>query len=207
MLCQPLSQIKSNIDEFLSSMLAIPVQVSNATTVHVRKPGNSRKWRAHVLCEGKICDLALLSVNSSEFWADDLMPLQFVDVPELQVTLAGPYSRAACCSANPACSVCPTAGIGLIMAGTALSSLSQCEHVVNVRLAALTQDSILVAGYPLGGDSLSITKGIVSRVTMTRYTHASHKLLGIQIDAAINPGNSGGPSFTDLQHGKVGTCS
>lgn len=27
------------------------------------------------------------------------------------------------------------------------------------------QDSILVAGYPLGGDSLSITKGIVSRVS------------------------------------------
>ena len=71
----------------------------------------------------------------------------------------------------------------------------------------MTQDSILVAGYPLGGDSLSITKGIVSRVTMTRYTHASHKLLGIQIDAAINPGNSGGPSFTDLQHGKAGACA
>ena len=61
------------------------LQVSNATTVHVRKPGNSRKWRAHVLCEGKICDLALLSVSSSEFWADDLMPLEFVEVPELQV--------------------------------------------------------------------------------------------------------------------------
>lgn len=29
------------------------------------------------------------------------------------------------------------------------------------------QDSILVAGYPLGGDSLSITKGIVSRVSQT----------------------------------------
>ena len=65
------------------------------------------------------------------------------------------------------------------------------------------QDSILVAGYPLGGDSLSITKGIVSRVTMTRYAHASNKLLGIQIDAAINPGNSGGPAFADLQTGKV----
>ncbi len=61
------------------------------------------------------------------------------------------------------------------------------------------QDSILVAGYPLGGDSLSITKGIVSRVVMTRYAHASNKLLGIQIDAAINPGNSGGPAFSDLQ--------
>ena len=111
------------------------------------------------------------------------------------------------------------------------------------------QDSILVAGYPLGGDSLSITKGIVSRVrspcnhhayldasessamlayscwcndnalqegtenmlppelylsvvhgiltgsvwlqvVMTRYAHASNKLLGIQIDAAINPGTA-----------------
>ena len=60
-----------------------------------------------------------------------------------------------------------------------------------------------MAGYPMGGDSLSITKGIVSRVVMTRYTHASNKLLGIQIDAAINPGNSGGPAFTDLQHGKA----
>ena len=53
---------------------------------------------------------------------------------------------------------------------------------------SLLQDSILVAGYPMGGDSLSITKGIVSRVVMTRYAHASNKLLGIQIDAAINPG-------------------
>ena len=65
--------------------------------------------------------------------------------------------------------------------------------------ALVRQDSILVAGYPLGGDSLSITKGIVSRVTMTRYAHASNKLLGIQIDAAINPGNSGGPAFADLK--------
>ena len=47
-----------------------------------------------------------------------------------------------------------------------------------------------MAGYPQGGDSLSITKGILSRVVMTRYAHASNKLLGIQIDAAINPGNS-----------------
>ena len=57
-------------------------------------------------------------------------------------------------------------------------------------------------GYPLGGDSLSITKGIVSRVVMTRYAHASNKLLGIQIDAAINPGNSGGPAFSDLQEAR-----
>lgn len=55
------------------------------------------------------------------------------------------------------------------------------------------QDSILVAGYPLGSgsESLSITKGIVSRVVMARYSTAqtSNKLLGVQIDAAINFGN------------------
>ena len=33
------------------------------------------------------------------------------------------------------------------------------------------QDSILVAGYPLGGDSLSITKGIVSRVRSLSLQH------------------------------------
>lgn len=64
------------------------------------------------------------------------------------------------------------------------------------------QSPIAVAGYPVGGDSLSITKGIVSRVTLARYSRAG-RLLSIQIDAAINPGNSGGPAFADLQEGLV----
>ena len=62
-------------------------QVSNATTVHVRRPGKSQKWRARVLCEGKICDLALLSVDSPDFWNGNLMSLNFVAVPELQVII------------------------------------------------------------------------------------------------------------------------
>ena len=61
------------------------LQISNATTVHVRRPGNPKKWRARILCEGIICDLALLTVDEEEFWSEDLMSLQFVDVPELQV--------------------------------------------------------------------------------------------------------------------------
>jgi hypothetical protein len=52
---------------------------------------------------------------------------------------------------------------------------------------AAVKSPIAVAGYPVGGDSLSITKGIVSRVSMVRYSQ-SGRLLGIQIDAAINPG-------------------
>ncbi|KAG8663467.1 hypothetical protein MANES_01G213700v8 [Manihot esculenta] len=60
------------------------------------------------------------------------------------------------------------------------------------------QDAVTVVGYPLGGDTISVTKGVVSRIEVTSYAHGSSDLLGIQIDAAINPGNSGGPAFNDL---------
>ncbi|XP_078446515.1 DEGP protease 2 [Wolffia australiana] len=59
------------------------------------------------------------------------------------------------------------------------------------------QDSVTVVGYPLGGDTISVTKGVVSRIEVTSYAHGTSDLLGIQIDAAINPGNSGGPAFND----------
>lgn len=54
-------------------------------------------------------------------------------------------------------------------------------------------EEVSVFGYPLGGSSLSITKGVLSRVEHQEYAHASSYLLAGQIDAAINPGNSGGP--------------
>ena len=59
------------------------------------------------------------------------------------------------------------------------------------------QESVEVIGYPAGGDSLSITKGVVSRIEMQEYTQAGETLLALQIDAAINPGNSGGPVVND----------
>ncbi|XP_062179703.1 protease Do-like 2, chloroplastic isoform X2 [Phragmites australis] len=59
------------------------------------------------------------------------------------------------------------------------------------------QDSVTVVGYPFGGDTISVTKGVVSRIEVTPYAHGTSDLLGIQIDAAINPGNSGGPAFND----------
>lgn len=46
-----------------------------------------------------------------------------------------------------------------------------------------------------GGDNLSVTRGVVSRVCMSTYLHSLDYLLTIQIDAAINPGNSGGPAI------------
>ena len=56
------------------------------------------------------------------------------------------------------------------------------------------KDSVLVYGFPAGGTSLSITKGIVSRIEFASYNYGVSGLR-IQIDAAINPGNSGGPAI------------
>lgn len=58
---------------------------------------------------------------------------------------------------------------------------------------------VSVYGFPIGGKSLSITKGILSRVEQQVYAHAGAYLLAGQIDAAINPGNSGGPVIVDRQ--------
>jgi len=61
--------------------------------------------------------------------------------------------------------------------------------------------TVSAIGYPIGGERLSITRGVVSRIEFVLYSHSgidSH--LAIQIDAAINPGNSGGPV---IQNGKV----
>ena len=59
------------------------------------------------------------------------------------------------------------------------------------------QDGVAVYGYPEGGNEISITQGIVSRVEQTSYVHSGFDLLALQIDAAINPGNSGGPALND----------
>lgn len=58
---------------------------------------------------------------------------------------------------------------------------------------------VSVYGYPIGGKTLSITKGILSRVEQQVYAHAGAYLLAGQIDAAINPGNSGGPVIVDRE--------
>ncbi|XP_061962394.1 protease Do-like 2, chloroplastic [Populus nigra] len=114
------------------------------TQVKVKRRGDDTKYVAKVLARGVDCDIALLSVESEEFW-EGAEPLKFGHLPRLQ-------------------------------------------------------DAVTVVGYPLGGDTISVTKGVVSRIEVTSYAHGSSDLLGIQIDAAINPGNSGGPAFND--HGE-----
>ncbi|KAH9730189.1 protease Do-like 2 [Citrus sinensis] len=115
--------------------------VEHYTQVKVKRRGDDTKYVAKVLARGVDCDIALLSVESEEFWKD-AEPLCLGHLPRLQ-------------------------------------------------------DAVTVVGYPLGGDTISVTKGVVSRIEVTSYAHGSSELLGIQIDAAINPGNSGGPAFND----------
>lgn len=49
-------------------------------------------------------------------------------------------------------------------------------------------DNVTCIGFPMGGDNICVTRGVVSRIDVNM-----DGLLRIQIDAAINPGNSGGP--------------
>ena len=57
------------------------------------------------------------------------------------------------------------------------------------------RDRVVVIGFPVGGDEVSITEGVVSRIEVQRYTHSQRYLLAVTVDAAINHGNSGGPVF------------
>jgi S1-C subfamily serine protease len=69
-------------------------------------------------------------------------------------------------------------------------------HPPVARASKLPQikDAVLAYGFPAGGNSLSITKGIVSRIEFAPYNYPVSGLR-IQVDAAINPGNSGGPAI------------
>jgi S1-C subfamily serine protease len=69
------------------------------------------------------------------------------------------------------------------------------EGVTPLKLGGLPplQQEVSALGFPEGGDSLSITRGVLSRIEHISYVHSTQSLLGGQIDAALNPGNSGGP--------------
>lgn len=60
------------------------------------------------------------------------------------------------------------------------------------------QSTVVTCGYPAGGDQMSFTRGVVSRIEVQPYAHPGNRvLLAVQTDAAINPGNSGGPVLQD----------
>src|SRR6478672_939778 len=119
--------------------------VSNTRYLTVERDGDPNKYPARVVFVAHDCDLALITVDSPEFFKN-MVPLGFGGIPELESTVSA-------------------------------------------------------YGYPIGGERMSVTTGIVSRIDFQLYTHSSiDQHLAIQISAQINPGNSGGPV---MQNAKV----
>jgi S1-C subfamily serine protease len=70
------------------------------------------------------------------------------------------------------------------------------KNMVPLKLGGIPEleSTVSAYGYPIGGERMSVTAGIVSRIDFQLYTHSSiDSHLAIQISAQINPGNSGGP--------------
>jgi S1-C subfamily serine protease len=60
------------------------------------------------------------------------------------------------------------------------------------------RSTVVTYGYPAGGEQISYTRGVVSRIELQNYVHIGNRAyLAAQTDAAINPGNSGGPVIQD----------
>ena len=77
------------------------------------------------------------------------------------------------------------------------------DGTVPLELAGIPRVNSTVStyGFPVGGNRISVTEGVVSRIETDTYVHSGADAhLAIQTDAAINPGNSGGPV---MQNGKV----
>ncbi|HPQ96330.1 MAG: trypsin-like peptidase domain-containing protein [Thiothrix sp.] len=76
------------------------------------------------------------------------------------------------------------------------------QDIIPLELGELpkAQQEVEVYGFPIGGTTLSVTRGVVSRVEKQNYAHSGENLLAVQVDAAINFGNSGGPVISE---GKV----
>jgi len=43
------------------------------------------------------------------------------------------------------------------------------------------EEDVVVVGFPTGGDNISVTRGVVSRVDIQRYSHSGSHLLAIQV--------------------------
>ncbi len=77
-------------------------------------------------------------------------------------------------------------------------AFEQVKPLVLGKAVPKLDTTVKVIGFPIGGERISVTRGVVSRVDYQEYSHSGvDQHLAIQIDAAINPGNSGGPVMQD----------
>lgn len=140
--------------------------VAHASFVEVRKHGDSEKYLGSIIYIGAECDLALVHVDDDTFWAEGSVGEHGLE--ELPFDNSPP----------------------------GVTGVERLQNVGAFDSIPPLQKDVKVVGYPMGGDQISITSGVVSRVDSTAYGGRTD-LLAIQLDAAINRGNSGGPALCD----------
>jgi S1-C subfamily serine protease len=147
--------------------------VEHHTIVMVKRRGRDTRYPATVVAVGNECDIALLTVDDPEFWEDTSSSSSSCldDRDDKDNSTRSKSSKAVVTPVRP----------------TALSPGPLPE----------LQDQCAVVGYPTGGENISITQGVCSRIEMQGYVYATADLLAVQLDAAINSGNSGGPVIND----------
>lgn len=169
-----------------SGVAAVPGDVENSVVkvfATVRYPSPFRPWTKEtpsaITASGVVIDGKRILTNAhAVLYASDI---------QVQATKEGDKVAATVAAVAP--------GIDLAVLKLADASFFQ-KHppVVRANMLPRIKDPVLVYGFPVGGDSLSITKGIVSRIEFVPYSFSTSGLR-IQIDAAINAGNSGGPAI------------
>lgn len=75
-------------------------------------------------------------------------------------------------------------------------------HPLKIGKSPKQLEKVVIAGFPFGGDNISTTEGIISRIDAVQYYQGLADNIAILIDAAVNFGNSGGPAIT--KKGEVG---
>ncbi len=166
--------------------------VEYAGQVLVRRRGSSKKYRAKIEIVANECDLAVLSIEDEAFWTTRT---DYDDDDEEEEEDDDDDTEDEEDNNNETTETRDSADAE----GVDEDAILPLEFGELPEL----QDEVEVLGYPTGGDSLSVTKGVVSRIEATEYAQCSGShLLAIQIDAAINGGNSGGP-VVDASTGMV----
>lgn len=199
--------------------------VENATTVRIRRSGSQFMYSARVNAIANECDLAELVVDDPAFWKEttELEALKLVEVEEefessavaSATTPVTPRKKKAALKSDKKIEETESTEKKPVKSkktkkGKKTTKAPSTEAIESAALemGGLPElhSKVTVIGYPTGGDNVSVTRGVVSRIEPQSYTDSpGHELLAIQIDAAINPGNSGGPALDD-EHRVVGVA-
>mmetsp|Transcript_11074 Transcript_11074/g.26733 ORF Transcript_11074/g.26733 Transcript_11074/m.26733 type:complete len:686 (-) Transcript_11074:1057-3114(-) len=169
--------------------------VEYATMIQVQKRGDPTKYRAVVEEIANECDLAILNVLEQEIDDDD-------DDDELNLSMD--ISLNGSSDENNGNEVMKNDENNGSESHKEEAKRQNMEfwaglddHPLPFGSLPELQEEVEVIGYPQGGNGLSITSGVVSRVELQEYAQSGMNLLAIQIDAAINSGNSGGPVLNE----------